>query len=166
MKTLRSLNEGIARVEGWLLVFFVLVMIVLSFSQVVLRNFFSTGFTWVDIGLRNMVLWVGFIGASLATRQDRHITIDALTRFLSPRGKAVAGVLTSTFALGVSGVFIWASLRFVAVEYQAQGIAFLNVPFWVLQLIIPGGFFFIGVRFLIKLIEDIDYLMTHLKGNR
>ncbi|HBQ21515.1 MAG: hypothetical protein A2Z91_02070 [Deltaproteobacteria bacterium GWA2_38_16] len=155
MKFLKSLNDTIARLETFLLVGFVLIMIGLSFSQVIMRNFFSGGFTWADVCLRNMVLWVGFIGASLATQQNRHITIDALTKFLSPFWKRISEVLTSLFSFGMGIVFMMASYGFVKSEYEAQGMAFLGIPFWVIQLIIPIGFGFISFRFLIKAIEDI-----------
>ena len=141
-----------------MLVLFVVAMIFLSFAQVVLRNFFDWGISWGDIGLRNMVLWVGFIGASLATKENRHITIDALTKFLSPSLKALSDVLTSFVSFLVGLIFVWASFHFVAVEKEAGGIAFLNVPFWTLEMIIPIGFSLISFRFLIKVIEDIAYL--------
>ena len=94
MKWVRSFSELISRLENILLVVFVLFMIGLSFTQVILRNFFSSGFNWADMCLRNIVLWVGFIGASLATRDNRHITIDAVTNFLSHRFKLWAEILT------------------------------------------------------------------------
>jgi len=165
MKRLRAVNDGIEKAESLLLVIIVVLMIALSFSQVVLRNFFSWGFSWGDVGLRNMVLWVGFIGASVATKQDRHITIDALTKFLSPAWKAIANCLTSFFSFALSLVFIYASVAFIRTEYQAGGIAFLGIPFWEVQLIIPVGFGLMGLRFLIKVIEDIDCLRTRLKNS-
>jgi len=165
MKALRAFNEGIAKIEGWIVVAMVLAMILLSFVQVVLRNFFDSGLTWGDITLRNMVLWIGFIGASMATKQDRHISIDALTKFLNPTWKAASDVLTSLFSFCVSIVFIWASTRFVLSEFRAGDIAFLIVPFWMLQLIIPIGFSLIAMRFFIKVVEDVAYLTAHVNGN-
>ena len=140
-------------------------MILLSFSQVLLRTFFHGGFTWADAMLRNMVLWVGFIGASLATKNDRHIEIDALTKFLSQKWKAAADVLTSTVSFLIGLVFIYASYHFVNMEYQSGTKTFLEVPFWVVQMIIPVGFGFISLRFLIKVIEDISYLKSHFGKN-
>src|SRR3989338_2353892 len=104
MKWVRSFSDIISRLENFLLVVFVIFMIGLSFTQVVLRNFFSSGFTWADICLRHIVLWVGFMGASLATRDNRHINVDALTNFLPPRFKILAEVLTSVASVGIGCV--------------------------------------------------------------
>ena len=165
MTLIKKLNDYLSSIESAIIVVLVLFMIVLSFSQVAMRNLFSSGITWADICLRHIVLWVGFIGASLATQQGRHITIDVITKFLSPTWKAAADVLTSlvSFAFGI--VFIFSSIDFVKSEYEAQSIAFLGIPFWVIQLIIPIGFGLISLRFFIKVVEDLTYLIGHLKGH-
>ena len=82
MKILDTINSWIEKAETVLLVVILSVMILLSFLQVLLRNFFEQGILWGDILIRNLVLWVGFIGASLATRENKHINIDLFTRFL------------------------------------------------------------------------------------
>src|SRR3989338_9064966 len=161
MKWVRSFSDIISRLENFLLVVFVLFMIGLSFTQVVLRNFFSSGFTWADFCLRHIVLWVGFMGASLATRDNRHITVDALTNFLSPWFKLLAEVLTSLVSVGIGGIFVWASIHFVRSEYEAGSLAFLGIPFWVVEIIIPVGFGLITLRFLLKFMEDVSKLLSH-----
>ena len=160
MKWVRSFSELISRLENILLVVFVLFMIGLSFTQVILRNFFSSGFNWADICLRNIVLWVGFMGASLATRDNRHITIDALTNFLSPRFKLLVEVLTSIVSVGIGSIFVWASVSFVRSEYESESLAFLGIPFWVVEIIIPVGFGLITLRFFLKAMEDFSKLIT------
>src|SRR3989304_9672211 len=97
MKILLRLDTVLTRLEGTLLVVFLSIMLVLSFVQVVLRNAFSESLLWGDILLRHLVLWIGFFGAALATSQDRHINIDALTRFLTAKLKNAAKIVTNLF---------------------------------------------------------------------
>ena len=59
-------------------------MVLLASSQVIMRNFLDSGFSWGDPLLRLLVLWLGLMGAMVATRLDRHITVDALLRVLTP----------------------------------------------------------------------------------
>jgi TRAP-type C4-dicarboxylate transport system permease small subunit len=166
MKWTKALNDRISRIESVLLVAIVLFMITLSFLQVVLRNFFSGGITWADVCLRNLVLWVGFIGASLATKENRHITVDVVTKFVSPLFREIADLLASAVSVIIGFIFIYASARFVISEYEAETIAFLGIPFWVVQTIIPFGFSMITFRFVLKVIEDIEDLRIQLKGSR
>jgi len=53
MNRLRKINNYIARIEEVLLLVIVLLMVLLSFTQVVLRNLFDHGIIWGDIFLRN-----------------------------------------------------------------------------------------------------------------
>ena len=50
-----------------------------------------------------LMLWVAFLGASLATRDDKHLTIDAADRALSPSGSA----LLYRISMLISAVFSW-----------------------------------------------------------
>src|SRR5690606_32189096 len=70
--------------EDALLVGVFLAMLLLAGAQIVMRNFFGTGLAWIDPLLRILVLWVGMLGAVVATREDRHINIDVLSRFAPP----------------------------------------------------------------------------------
>ena len=79
------LLAGIRFVESGLLVLLLSTMILLAAYQVVARNFFDTGILWGDALVRVLVLWVTFIGATIASRNDEHIRIDLLTRFTGER---------------------------------------------------------------------------------
>ena len=54
-------------------------MAFLSFGQVLARNLFSSGFMWIDEILRVEVLWITFVGASLAAEYGQHIKIEFFT---------------------------------------------------------------------------------------
>ena len=69
--------------EEWALVAGLVIMIVAGTMQVVLRNFFNTGVEWADILVRSLVLWVGFLGASLATRKAKHINIEIVSKIIT-----------------------------------------------------------------------------------
>lgn len=76
-------------------------MIILASIQIVLRNTFDLGFFWGDEALRVLVLWVAMAGAVAASRADRHITIDVLSRFLPARVKHVVKTLTDVFTASI-----------------------------------------------------------------
>lgn len=152
---LLKFNNLIARLENWLLILIVLLMVVFSFLQVVLRNVFSEGILAGDIILRHMVLWVGFIGASLATREERHITIDVFSRFLKGRLKLFVAILINLFSAAIALLLAQASYTFVMQEKEFETILFNNVPAWYFQIIIPIGFILITLRFVIISIDKI-----------
>ena len=76
MRILKFIDRALDVAAGWLIVGFLGVMIVMAFSQVVLRNFFHTSIEWGDVFLRHMVLWIGFLGAVIAAGERRHLKIE------------------------------------------------------------------------------------------
>jgi C4-dicarboxylate transporter DctQ subunit len=137
----------ISRVEETFLVTFLGFMILIAFLQIVLRNFFSTGLDWGDYLLRNLVLWIGFIGATLATKEGKHINIDVVSRWLPPVGKNVATGITHLFSFLVCCALTYASLKFIRNEAQMGQKTFLDIPAWIPEMILPITFSLMTFRF-------------------
>ncbi len=135
------------RTEDLFLCALLTAMIVMAFGQIVLRNVFQETISWGDAFLRHLVLWVGLSGAVVATRSNRHITIDLVSRFISPRGLAAVHIFTDGFAAIVCGAAAYAAARFVLSEMESGGTAFGSVPTWVGELIIPVAFGIMAIRF-------------------
>ena len=155
MKILQKLNTYIARFESWVLVIIVLCMVLLSFAQVVLRNVFDQGILWGDIFLRHLVLWVGFIGASIATHENKHINIDVFNRLMKGKSKLFSQALVNIFAAVISCLLMQASWTFVMEEKEFETILFNDIPAWYFQIIIPVGFGLMTVRFVINLMQNL-----------
>ncbi len=76
-------------------------MITLGVLQVVLRKM-GASLIWADPAIRYSVLWIGFIAASVATRRGRHISVDALSRFLPAGPARVAEIVADLSAAAVT----------------------------------------------------------------
>jgi TRAP-type C4-dicarboxylate transport system permease small subunit len=124
-------------------------MILLAGAQVALRNLFDSGISWADPLLSAAVLWVGLLGALAATRGDRQIRIDVLSRVLAPHPRALAHAATSLFAAGISAVIAWQGVRFLRDDLEFGGTAFAAVPSWAIDLVIPVAFAGIALRYTI-----------------
>lgn len=154
-RLLRFLNS----VEDGLLAIMLLTMIIVAVSQILLRNVFETSISWGDPLLRMMVLWVGLLGAMVATRENNHISIDILSRYLSQRANVVSQLITDLFTSFVCAVLAYHGARFVLQDHDANVIAFADIPAWVFELIIPVGFAVISLRYLVRLLSGIRGMM-------
>ncbi len=152
MNILKSVDKALTRAEEIVLITLLAVMVVMSFLQVVLRNVFSSGILWADILLRHILLWLGFLGAAIATSENRHINIDALRRFLSPRIRSAVGVVTDLFAAGICFLLARASWEFVQGEIADRRTVLEGIPSWYAEIIIPVGFGLVAVHFVIRAI--------------
>lgn len=154
---MRVLFPALARYGKWiedaLLVAAFVVLVLLAGLQILLRNVFDTGFGWIDPLLRILVLWVGMLGAVAASRDDRHINIDILSRFiprrLLPWSKRVVA-LASTL---VCGLLAWHTFRFVRDEYAYSDVEVAGMPVWFWQSILPLGFALMTWRFAIAILR-------------
>jgi TRAP-type C4-dicarboxylate transport system permease small subunit len=149
----RLLNT-IRHIENGLLVLILATMIGLAGSQIVLRNLFDGGISWSDPVLRVLVLWVGMLGAMIATQQDRHIRIDLLSRYLSPTWRNHAARLNNLFSTVVCGLLAWHSGRFVYYEWQDGNTLVSDFPIWIAESVLPFGFSVMALRFALLMLLD------------
>jgi C4-dicarboxylate transporter DctQ subunit len=150
------MDEMIDRVEQTLVVSFLGFMIFIAFLQIILRNFLSTGLDWGDSLLRNLVLWIGFIGATLATKEGKHINIDVISRWLPPVGKNVVTLITHLFSFLVCCALTYATLKFIRNEIQMGQKAFLDIPAWIPEMILPVTFGLMSFRFGLRSFRNLS----------
>lgn len=165
----KSPASGIVRithiVEDGLLIGILAIIIVISVSQIFLRNFFDSGLSWAPPLLGILVLWVGLAGSIVASRKNHHISINILSRYLTKKGKSVAEILIALFTSCICGVIAYHSARFVISEYEYNSMAFDNVPAWVCEIILPVAFTVIALRYLAHAVSEILQL-THRKTEK
>lgn len=144
-----SFDDAIARWEGVLLNTLLFVMLIFGFLQVVARNVFHSGIFGADLLLRQGLLWIGILGASLAARgRGSHIEFDILSRAVPANWARLARRLTDLFATLICALLARASLLFVASEFEATSRIAGTFPAWVFQAILPTGFGMMAIRFL------------------
>lgn len=141
--------RGIHFIEEAVLVSLLAMMIVVAVSQIVLRNGFDGGFLWADSFLRVLVLWIALVGALVASRGQRHISIDVAGKYLPAPAAKVVAVFNGLFTSAVCFLLAWYSLEFVKMEFESPSPAFAQVPTWLCESIMPFAFSLIGVRYLI-----------------
>lgn len=155
MKILDLLDDHISRFEQILIAALLTVMILMAFSQIVLRNFFSTGIAWGDSLVRYLVVWVGFVGAAVAAKEEKHITIDVLSRWITGVGKTTLQAISRFSSAAICGLLTWAGIKFIWFEAQMGGTAFFNLPVWLPELIIPITFGLMTLRYALRLINGL-----------
>lgn len=157
MNLLRKIEGYIVRIESFLVILLLLMLCLLAFSQVILRNLFSFSLIWADIIVRMAVLWVAILGASIATSERGHIHIDLLSRVVpSPYNKYLDALL-SLVAAGACFCFFLVALKFVSVEKEVGAVIHMlgGAPEWLFTLIFPAGFILMTFKFLLCFFTDL-----------
>jgi TRAP-type C4-dicarboxylate transport system permease small subunit len=163
MNRLKRLDETLDRIETVIVVLFLSAMMGIAFLQIVLRNVFTTGLTWGELILRNLVLWIGFLGATLATREGKHINIDAISRSLPPFGRAVVETCVHLFSSLICGLFTYASLKFIRNEAEMGTMTLVSIPTWILEAVLPLTFGLMAFRFALRAIQALSVSVELVK---
>lgn len=135
--------------ENALLTLLLLGMMGMGVTQIMLRWAGAGSLSWGDEAIRIMVLWIALIAGIAAAREDRHISIDVLSRFLSPRLQAVSGLLVNLFTAAVCAVLAWFSWDMVSFAIEDGDVLLGGLPAWWFQSILPVGFALIAYRYVI-----------------
>ena len=84
-----KLIDAYCRLIGYLIAAALAVMVVLVFGNVFMRYVFNSGFTLSEELSRWLFVWLTFLGAVVALRENAHLGTDMLTSRLGPTGKRV-----------------------------------------------------------------------------
>ena len=120
-----------------------------------MRNIYDIGYVWADILVRILVLWVGLLGAAVATSEARHLTIDVVTKFLPPRIAQSIRVLTWMFALTVCVLLARAAMLYIDMQQQGGEESIFGLPAYVTEIIIPIAFALISFHFVLLILQGV-----------
>jgi TRAP-type C4-dicarboxylate transport system permease small subunit len=93
------------------------VMVVLVFTNVVLRYIFNSGIATSEELSRWLLVWLTFLGAIVALREHAHLGVDSLIRALPPRGRLICFVLSYLLMLYADGLLLLGSWKQALLTY-------------------------------------------------
>lgn len=145
---MRWVDLALARLEDTLIAALLLSGAVIICVNVVLRYVFSGGLVWAAEFVRYEIIWMVFIGGSVAVRKGIHIGVDVALHVLPPMGQRI---LRS--AVDVICILFCLALVIYGAELTRQTQAFgqltaaMQVPMWTVQLAVPIGAGLMLLRF-------------------
>lgn len=143
VRLIRALNK----IEDWLLISMLAVMVVLAVTQIVYRNVSGGGVAWIDPMLRMLVLWVALSGAVIASRTDNHIRIDFFAKYITGKYYLHIKRVVHAYCVAICALIAWYSVSFVKMDYEYGTEAFSGIPAWITELIIPVAFSLMAFRY-------------------
>ena len=100
--------------------------------------------------VQHMTLWIGFIGAVLATRQNKLLSLTRDPLFSPDSVFSNGRWIAKNISFVIIGALFWGSINLVMIEYNYPIQISPGIYRWVIQLIMPIGFLLIGFQILIK----------------
>lgn len=108
---LDRLDRGVTRLIEWLLVALLAAMVVMVFTNVVLRYGFNTGINISEEMARFFFVWLTFVGAVVTFREHSHVGVETLVRRFGRRGRLVCLAVTNAIIFTCAAVMFWGTWR-------------------------------------------------------
>ena len=161
-----TISKAIERVEELILAVSILGIALLAIANVIARTLFSTSLAFASEVSQFLIIAVCFIGMSYAAAQGRHIRMSAIyDQFSLPVRKVLMlGITLVTGALMITfGIY---SCYYVFIVYRLGGrYPTLDVPFFVVYLVVPIGFFLAAIQYVLAFVRNLQsrevYLAYH-----
>jgi C4-dicarboxylate transporter DctQ subunit len=119
----------------------------LLFANVVLRYVFRAPIPWAEEVSIYLIVWIVFVGGSVAVRTRGHIAIDLLPLMLSPANRRRLAIAVAIVMLVFFAVFFhYSGVHTLRIRAGGQVMPVLQAPMWLTYLAMPVGSFLMGLR--------------------
>lgn len=144
-----SLDNYLVKIEKVFLVVAVSVMTLVIFFDFLLREFFDSGFVWAKELASFLMIWVGFIGASYATKENKHLVVGIPEKLFSKKLLPYVSLFVNFIVFSVTIFIAYLGYQYVAETKEfGETSLVLNIPLWIVQIIIPISLVIIAFRFI------------------
>lgn len=145
---LQRLDHALCRGEEIFIAALLASASVILFVNVVARYVFNTGLVWAEELVRYQIIWLVFIGGSVAARKGIHIGVGALLHVLPEALARAVRIAVWLFCMAFCAVLVWYGAELVTqTKMFGQKTSAMQAPFWIVQLAIPVGAGLMLLRF-------------------
>jgi TRAP-type transport system small permease protein len=132
---------------------FLVLMSLATFGNVILRYAFNSPIQWAEEFSRYAFIWVVFLGAAACSKRKSHIAIDALTLLAPPRLRHVLAFVVQGVVLVLTAAVTY--FGWVLCRLATQATSTLNIPQYVVYLVVPFSAALIFVHTTIDVYRDV-----------
>jgi TRAP-type transport system small permease protein len=112
--------DRLCRLLEWLIALMLAVMVVMVFGNVVLRYAFNSGIAVSEELSRWLFVWMTFIGALVALKENGHLGTDMLVARLGRQGKRLCMAVSQLLMLAVTVLLFQGSLAQVRINLDVE----------------------------------------------
>jgi C4-dicarboxylate transporter DctM subunit len=134
-------------VERALVAFLLLMMVLLPAASTVARRLLGRELPGSSVLAQHITLWVGFLGAVLATASGRHLALSTLEVLPAGWPRRAARIFGQAVSAATCALLAWASLKLVQAEWEGFGVVAFGIRVAWSQLVMPLGFAVMTLRF-------------------
>lgn len=151
-----GLDALIARLEGVILAYGILLMFLNTFGNVIGRYVFGQSLYFTEELNQFLIVLVTFVGLGYATRRGRHIRMSAFYDTLGDRARKGLMIVICLATGAVMAWLAWVSLSYVlSVAGSGRVTPALRVPLYLTYVWVPLGFAITAIQYLLTVLRNL-----------
>lgn len=155
-----KLMDGIVTIIEYIMSATLAIMAFVTVLEVVRRYIFGLSYPWAEELVRYLLVWVTFVGGSVAFKTGNMVLLDLVINYLSDKNKNILAMITNTVSLAFLAYLFHYSVRYtfssVIIDQISTG---LGVSMLYAYLSVPLGF---GLMIVFS-INNYSVLINNLK---
>ena len=160
MTVLDRIDSALAKFEAVAIGSLLIVMSAVAFLQVITRYCFFYSLVWSEELTRYCMIWMTFLGASLAVSKQEHINIDILSDYMKRRNLDIRVILNAMVLIFLAGCIFY-SLNLVISTYENdQMTPAIGFPMFTVYLVVLVALCLAAFHALVRVLDVL------IKGGR
>lgn len=152
-----SFIRRLTRLVEWALVVLSVLIFAVVFLQVLFRYLLRQPLFWSEELPRYLLIWMSFLAAALAQRQDAHINITLCLAPLSARARQRLKVLTDTVVLAFFCILIYSGGLVTSITAHHRSTA-LQLPMGLVYAALPLGAVLMSLYLVLQIADGMRRL--------
>jgi TRAP-type mannitol/chloroaromatic compound transport system permease small subunit len=147
---------------GEFVAYWAVISVFVYYYEVVARYLFNSPTNWVHESMFLMYGMQYMLCGAYAYREDQHVRVDVIYTKFSPRGKAIADIITSVFFFIFILTMLVTGITFAKDAINNGEVSFTEwgIQYWPVKLMLPIGAALMALQGLSKLIKDIVFVVN------
>lgn len=121
-------------------------MVLLPILEIFWRRAFSHGIPGSGPIVQHLTLWVGFLGAAIASRDGKLLALATGTFIPAGPWRRASETLAAAFGAWAAVVLAGGGWQMAAIEREAGTTIGADIPTWIAQVVLPIAFALIALR--------------------
>lgn len=130
-----------------------IIMVILVFMQIVMREILSHSFSWTEEVARYLLVWVSFLASGFAYQYGAHISIEVFVNKMNGKMANVFKIIVAVLAIVFALILIITGMELVIENLKNTSPA-LSLPMGLVYAAIPIGA-------LLQMLNIIDLLLKN-----
>ncbi|MCL2001576.1 MAG: TRAP transporter small permease, partial [Planctomycetes bacterium] len=133
------------------IIFPIMCVLILLMTVTRVAKVYTEYFVWAEEAARYLMIWMAFLAAIIAAKNNSHFRMTAVAQFLPPKISKAVELLATLLSVAIMSILIYYGYNLIMRQMRnGQLSPILMIPMWIPYLAIPFGLLGMLIRTVIR----------------